>query len=118
MAITHVDIDMIGGQKNVYDLTLTDENAAAVDLTTASAFTYEVRESEFSTDTLVSKSLGSGIAIQSPATNGIVRLTIDDTDTATIPTGTYYHEAFVTLATGKFRVLRGEVNFEGKLGAT
>lgn len=43
-------------------------------------------------EVLVSKAIGDGIQITSPA-NGIIEITLDPTDTANLSPGEYYHEA-------------------------
>lgn len=79
-----------------------------IDLTSA-ALAYALMRAPGSTP-FVNKSIGSGITVVGPPTDGIVDIVIDPADTEALPAGTYYHEAELTEVSGRVTtVLEGKV---------
>lgn len=99
-------------------VTVTDEAAAAVDLTgTEIRFMVKRRRTDDDDDALISKSTSSGIAIASPqtgATKGVayIALTGDEDGDTDVASGAWFYEleatdsiGIITLAAGRFVVL-------------
>ena len=80
------------GNKYVIDLPVKDANRDLVtDLATADAVLFQIKEeaSDADVDALVSLSVGSGIAVDTPST-GYIRITIDSDDTTGNTAGVKY----------------------------
>jgi hypothetical protein len=90
--------------------TVKDADSVAVNITGATAVAFKVAASATATP-VISKSLGSGIALTTPA-SGILTVTLTDTDTS-IDAGTYYFEVQITDASGNISTLRAS---DGSLG--
>lgn len=115
---TAVDFTLIAGQDNAWTLTLKGSSGSPLDLTALTSFTYRARADAFATSDLISRSLGSGASVVSPATDGKVRLSIPASLTQAIPSGEYPHEAFFVLDGATYRALRGTLCVDGKLGTS
>lgn len=104
------DVTIWQGNQKVLLFNVTNKDGTVADLSAATAINWKVGKNPRSsgTDVLITKSLGSGIALT--ATPGQFSVTIAATDTQSIAGGTYYHEAEVDspstgpvdVATGKF----------------
>lgn len=88
----------VAGDDKEIVATIVDEAGAAVD-TTGSTATYVIAE-EPGGVAIISKTVGSGIAVGGGASNNEVTITIDDNDTITF-SGQYYHELELIDTTGK-----------------
>ncbi len=107
---------MFEGDSKLIDVTVRDENGAVVDL---SGFTIRwgmspVVEGGFATPAVLTKEIGTGIAVASP-TSGVFEVTIDPGDTEAL-SGKYYHEAEVTDGAGNIAtVLTGRITITAVL---
>lgn len=89
MTRTNQDFTMWSGDSKVLEVTVTDADGDAVNLTGAS-IDYVMQD-----DADISKSVGDGISITSPATGGLFEITLDPSDTTALA-GDYHHECEVT----------------------
>jgi len=94
MTTENQDFTMWSGDSKVLEVTLTDVDDDAVNLTGAS-ISYILQKSSQGGEAIISKSVDDGISITSPATGGLFEITIDATDTDDLA-GEYYHECQVT----------------------
>lgn len=84
-------LDVVAVQETdiVLEITATDSDGAAIDLTGATiTWTLRTRRGNAAT---ITKTTGSGVTV-TDAVGGVFEVTITDTDTASL-NGTYYHEA-------------------------
>lgn len=76
------------GDTRVYSITLTDADSEPLDLTGVSVtFTAKRSQLDSDEDAIISKAVGSGIAVDDPET-GIAVLTLDPEDTEDLPART------------------------------
>jgi hypothetical protein len=111
-----MDFDMHSGNSKSLIVSVLDKpNGSAVSLVSAQAIKWQLFHSTPATaDPIISKSLTSGITINTPASAGIFTVVISSTDTAGL-SGLYYHETEVTDAAGnKETVDSGFINIKLK----
>lgn len=99
MTATNQDFTIFRGDTKTLTYTIKDANDAIVDLTGGTA-KWEAARSVNSATKDIQKSTSSGIAIMAP-TSGILVVTIDPADTASLGVGGYYHELEFTDASGR-----------------
>lgn len=87
------DFTMYAGDTKALVVTVKDETGTVVDLTDAT-IVWSLAKSPRST-VLVSKQAGAGIVIETPASAGILTITMDAEDTADLE-GRHYHEVEIT----------------------
>lgn len=98
------DVDLI--------IPLKDKTETAVDYTGALAITFKVKK-DIGGDDYISKTLGAGVTLASPATEITVALTDTDTSVDNLPAGLYYFEVQITDSAGKISTVR---DFNDQLG--
>ena len=91
---------------------LKDKTEEAVDFTGATAITFKAKKT-INGDAYISKSLGDGVALQSPATQIVVSLSDVDTNDTNLPAGKYYFELQITDSSGNITTIR---DFNDDLG--
>lgn len=109
MADTDQNITLYAGEIKTVSVTVTDLNAGAVEDLTSATISWKVKSG---TTTALSKTVGSGITLDSDPTTGVFTISLQAADTSSL-SGTYSHEARVTLSdgtvatlfTGQFRVI-------------
>lgn len=97
--LTSQDETIRQGDDIVFTMTVRDRNGSAVDITGFSAIEYRLARFSSSDEALISKSLGSGVAI-SDGPSGQATVTLDPADTQNL-VGDYYHNAIATDSAGK-----------------
>ena len=122
MAVLNADLEMICGNDLVIPVQLYegDTGTTPLNLTGVTAITYNVKHQLGpSYGALITKGLGTGIAIIGAPTNGDIEITLLDTDTLPAPpaerlVGYFAHEVQITDATGnKTTVLQGTLTIRG-----
>lgn len=106
------DFSMYAGDDKTIEVSVTDKNGDAVDITSA---TIEWRAAKSHNKTAaVTKTTSSGISITNGA-GGVFQITLTDSDTEDL-VGSYYHEAQVTFSSGLIAtVLTGLMNVNAVL---
>ncbi len=114
LGIQNSTIEMHSGDSKSFVFTVVDDQAAAVDITNAT-FRWGLSKLKSESDkptprgaALVTKTVGTGIAI-SNGPQGIVTVTIEPADTATLK-GSFYHELEMTLSGNPFTVAFGQID--------
>lgn len=100
------------GDSVIFKINVKDKNGNIINLTD-STFAYSFAKNSFSTTTLFSKDLDSGISIID-ATKGILQISILSTDLDIEP-GIYYHECKMTKNSQKRTIFSGKVVIENSL---
>lgn len=100
------DIDLV--------FTVNAKDGTALDLTGVSAITFKAKKA-IAGDAYISKSLGSGVSVGSPASAGEITVSLSDTDTSdsNLPAGCYYFELQITDSSGNIMTVR---DFNDALG--
>jgi hypothetical protein len=102
-------LTIIKGADLSFTVTLTDENDEAIDLTNFTTY-MEVRERRNHTST---RYLVATTAVSSPATAGVIQVTIPNTTTEDITwTKAYYDLFIISNANVRTKVLKGPVSVE------
>lgn len=105
------DFEMVSGDTKTITFTIEDQDAgdgSAKDLTNVDTLTWKLNTGVASTT--VTKSLGSGVTI-TDAANGIVKVSLDPADTASIPAGSYPHEMeAIDTSDNKATLVRGRAS--------
>lgn len=97
------DFSMYSGDSRVLTITIRDEEAVAVDVSTATAIVFGIFRADGTQ--LLSKTLGAGVSV----VTSTVTVTLSPADTAGL-SGTFGHELQITMPTGVVATaLRGEV---------
>lgn len=91
------DLDLVFSIKN--------KDETALDLSGASAITFTAKKT-ITGDAAITKTLGNGVALSSPATEITVTLTDTDTSDENLPAGLYYFELQITDADGNIMTVR------------
>lgn len=89
-----------------------EEQTQPRDLTGATAVSWDLytdRPMEPTFRSLIKKTLGFGVIIEAPATNGTITVEVDPADQSGLEHRSYYHETNITDATGN--ALRPTVGF-------
>jgi hypothetical protein len=94
------------GDTTIYRFTCVDLDDAAVDLTNATAALH-VRGHPEAADTLITKSLGDGLTVVSPASAGLIDLELEPIDTIDLDAGRAYWDLEVTLGDQVYTVDAG-----------
>lgn len=103
------------GDDETLSIAVTDRDTGdAVDLTGATLrFMVKRRRSDGDDDALVDKSTGAGITIESPSTDGLATVTVEDSDTDDVEPGRAFWELqgilageVKTLAAGRITIRR------------
>ena len=97
MTETGQNFTMWSGDTKVLEVTITDSDGAAVDLTGAT-ISYVLQRNVNSAAATISKTTDDGISI-TDASGGVFQITLDASDTASL-SGSYYHECQITDASG------------------
>lgn len=102
------DVDLIFNAKN--------KDGIALDLTGASAITFKAKKT-IKGDAYISKTLGAGVSLGSPASEGEITVTLTDTDTNddNLPAGTYLFELQITDSAGNIMTVRDFNDVLGEL---
>ncbi len=96
MPDTSQDIEVYAGEIRSIVVTVTNNNDRAVEDLTSASVSWKVKSGS---TTVISKSVGSGIALASDPTTGVFTISLQAADTSSL-SGVYAHEARVTLADG------------------
>ena len=95
------------GEDHTIDFTATDENDAALDLTSA--------EIEWAIDDSVVATVTNGKAVILDAVNGVARINLPGADTSSLTLGWQQHWCRVTMADGSKSIqFRGDINIYEK----
>lgn len=89
-----------------------DKSKSAIDLSGATAITFKAKLT-ITGDAYISKTLGDGITLSSPATELTVSLSSTDTSDDNLPAGKYLFELQVTDSSGNISTIR---DFNDDLG--
>tara|TARA_B100000575_G_scaffold211861_1_gene172824 strand:+ start:235 stop:591 length:357 start_codon:yes stop_codon:yes gene_type:complete len=108
MASENQDFNMFAGDTKIISLVVADENENIVNLTGLNSAQFVIKKYPSSETASVTKTLGSGIANDTP-TLGVLEITLSASDTASMSPGEYYHETRIkdsgnkigTITTGK-----------------
>ncbi|MDD4721984.1 MAG: hypothetical protein PHR07_04505 [Acidaminococcaceae bacterium] len=110
MASTKQNFELWQGEVKTITVTVLKQDGTAKDLTAASAIVWEMSTSVAALAPSITKSVGSGITVSTPATSGVFVIVLAHTDTHTMDPGVYHHEARVTDSAGVEEVVTiGEV---------
>lgn len=93
----------VAGDDVVLEITATDSDGDAVDIT-ACTINFEMQRNVTDSEVVISKSTVDGITI-TDGTNGVMQVVLTNTDTADL-SGTYYYEIKVTDLSGYIRHYR------------
>lgn len=110
MTEVNQDFDLHAGNSRVLEVSVTDKSDTSVlDLTGVTTLTWVMSNKPGGTAE-VTKTLGSGVVI-TDAVNGILQVTLVDTDTKDVTPGRYYHEVFMIDSSARpFTITIGNVN--------
>lgn len=113
------NFEIVSGNDKVITVPVLDENGAVVDLTGAT-IVWAVAINEKSKRRVFEYTSPTNITILAPATDGVFRIDVQDTDTEPLSIGRirtdYYHEARVTSAAGsKTTVMIGTMTVLGNV---
>lgn len=110
--MTIQNYSMISGDSKSIDISLVDNDGAAVDVSTAGTATYKIASGPNADSVVyVTKSLVSGITVATSTVT--VALVPSDTENLS---GAYYHELLIVDAEGKqFRPIQGKVTITRNL---
>ncbi len=120
MTQTAQDVELYAGDDRDIIVTIYDDDGSPLNLSSLNAAQWVLkRNSRGDSEELLSKTLGSGMAITS-ASEGILTVTLDHDDTQGVAPSTYYHEIRIknsglrtgTVLTGTFVVLPTEEWFD------
>lgn len=106
MAAVQQDFTMWAGNKVTFQVTVTDEDGAAVNIS-GFAISWVLRMYALATEDLVVKTVGAGVTLTNP-TQGVFTVALDSEDTIDLA-GNYYHEAARTDAGSETTYLTGTV---------
>ena len=93
------DFEIVSGNDRSVNITVTDDDGNAVDLTGAT-ITWKAATSPEASSALITKTNDStnGISVSTPS-NGVLTINLDPADTQSLD-GVYYHETLVTDSSG------------------
>ena len=111
MASENQDFTMFAGDTKILSLSVLNEDGGTVNLTGLNSAQFVIKKYPSSTTASVTKTLGSGITNDNP-TLGILQITVNASDTASMSAGEYYHETRIkdsgnkigTITTGKITI--------------
>ena len=104
MATAQTPLDILKGESRTFRTTIRDSTGALVDLSTATAIEFQVKDADGDSDPpLISKSIGSGITLVGGGTGGQFDIALDPSDTSSSPDlaiKTFRYDVVVVLSTG------------------
>lgn len=105
---------IIQGDDATLVFSIKDKAEAAYDFTGATAITFKAKKT-ITGDAYISKTLGAGITVNSPATEISVALTDTDTSEENLPAGCYLFELQITESDGSIVTVRDFNDAPGEL---
>lgn len=103
MTATSQDFECWQGEDNTLQITVKKEDGTPKDISASTAITWKLARKPSAATALLTKSLGSGIAI-TDGLNGVFQITLSAADLASLY-DSYYHEARVKDSANKSKVV-------------